>query len=107
MSSPAPPIAMMCLTPLNSWALLSSRLNWLDQTLIDPEVPLTWISSAMSFRLPWIRLFELGPIASVSVSPFSVPRKAGRLNGMSNLKSVTRTNSKVSVTFVMKRLIST
>ena len=61
----------------------------------------------MSLRSPWILFFEFGPIASVRVSPFMVPRNAGRLKGMSNLKSVIRANSNVSVIFVMKRLIST
>jgi hypothetical protein len=63
--------------------------------------------SPMSFRLPWIRSCDAGPTESVSVPFESVPRNDGLLNGTEKWKSVTRANSKFSVIFVMKRLIST
>jgi len=109
-SSPAPPLATIEVTPSNSWALSCERLNWSDQTRTLPELVLvlsTWIVSLMSSRLPWIRFFELEPMASVSAPLLIVPRKDGRLNGTEKVNSLMRGNSKVSVNEVMKRLIST
>src|SRR5712692_1391333 len=109
LSSPAPPLPTIEVTPENSWALPSDRLNWSDHTLIRPVPPLlaTWMVSPMSSRFPCRRCLELGPMESVSAPPFIVPRKAGRLKGTENENSFRRANSKVSVNEVMKRLIVT
>jgi len=84
------------------------RPNWSEyRETWPPPLPTTWIVSEMSPRSPWIRFFELGPIASVSVPPFCVPRYDGRVKSDENLNSVSFANSNDSVIFVMNRLIST
>ena len=94
---------MIDLTPENSCAFASDRLNWSDQTFTRPVPPFeaTWIVSLMSVRSPCSRCAELGPIASVSTPPFTLPRNAGRLNGMSNSNSLIRANSNSSLIDVM------
>ena len=47
----------------------------------------------MSLRSPWMRFFELGPIASVSVPLLTLPRNDGRVKPTSNVKSVIVGNS--------------